>query len=102
MSKNRNVGLIFGLQLSLIAFLTILFTEIGYYIIIGFANDILVVSLRDMSPTKILLDLEFLSFKTEIAIFGAILVVVLAVISYIVPMVKIYGIKPVQIIKVRE
>ena len=100
--KNINIGTIFGLQLLLIALITILLSEIGYYFFIDLANDVLVASLRELSPNKILMELEFLVFQVDIAIFGALLILLLAIVSYIIPMLKIYRIKPVQIIKVRE
>ena len=77
-------------------------TTVGYYVFIGMANDVLVDSLVKLAPARVMLDLEFLTFKPKVALLNCLLILILSVLSLAVPMVKIKRIKPVQIIKAKE
>lgn len=100
--KNMSIGTVFGLQLLLIALCTIVLSIVGYFFFIDLANDVLIESLKVLAPSHIVLDLEFLTFKINIAGINSLLVIVLTLISFVMPMMKIYKIKPVQIIKAKE
>lgn len=100
--KNSAVSVIFGLQLLLIMVLTIIMSILGYLLFIGAANDVLVSSLKELAPNRVVLDLEFLTFKPMIALINSLLIVVLTVVSFVIPMLSIYNIKPVKIIKSKE
>ena len=101
-AKNSSVGVVFGLQVVLIALLTCILATVGYYYFIGLANDILVESLMRFNPQKMVLDLDFLTFKPLIAVENCILIFILALASLLLPMIKIKAIKPVKIIKAKE
>lgn len=101
-TQNGSVFAVFGVQVLLIALLTCLLASLGYYLFIGLANDVLIKSLVTLAPARIMLDLDFLTFKPIIAVINCALVAVFSVLSLIVPMVKIKRIKPVQIIKSKE
>ena len=100
--KNSTIGIIFGLQLLLIAICTIILSTIGYFFFIDLANDVLIESLKVLAPSHIVLDLDFLTFKINVVGVNSLLVVILTIVSFIIPMLKIYSIKPVQIIKTKE
>ena len=100
--KNNTIGIVFGLQLLLIAIFTILLSTVGYFFFIDLANDVLIESLKILAPTHIVLDLDFLTFKMDIVGINSLLVMVLTIISFVIPMLKIYRIKPVKIIKTKE
>lgn len=100
--KNSTIGIIFGLQLLLIAICTIILSTIGYFFFIDLANDVLIESLKVLAPSHIVLDLDFLTFKINVVGVNSLLVVILTIVSFIIPMLKIYNIKPVQIIKTKE
>ena len=101
-TKNTTIATVFGLQVVLIAAMTCVLSTAGYYFFIDLANDVLVESLKRLAPSNVVLDLEFLTFQTEIALINCGLVAVLALISLVFPMVKIKAIKPVKIIKAKE
>lgn len=101
-TKNSSIGVIFGLQVALIAALTCVLETVGYYFFIDLANDVLIESLLRLAPSHVVLDLKFLTFRPSIAVVNCILVFVLAVISMIFPMIKIKAIKPVKIIKAKD
>ena len=101
-AKNSTVGVVFGLQLTLLAISTIIMSLIGYYFFIDQANDVLINSLKQLAEGRVVLDLEVLTFIPGIAVSNCGLIVILSVISFIIPMIKICNIKPVQIIKTKE
>jgi lipoprotein-releasing system permease protein len=101
-TKNSTIGVIFGLQLTLLVIVTIIMSLIGYFFFIGEANDILINSLKQLAEHRVVLDLEVLTFIPSIALSNAMLIIGLAIISFIIPMIKICNIKPVQIIKTKE
>lgn len=100
--KNNTIGVVFGLQLLLIAICTVLLSTVGYFFFIDLANDVLIESLKMLAPSHIVLDLDFLTFKMSIVYLNSLLVLALTLISFVIPMIKIYRIKPVQIIKAKE
>lgn len=100
--KNNTIGIVFGFQLLLIALLTIILSTIGYFFFIDLANDVLIESLKVLAPSHIVLDLDFLTFKIDIVGINSLLVIILTIISFVIPMLKIYKIKPVKIIKTKE
>ena len=101
-TKNSTVFAIFGLQVTLIAILTCVLSTIGYYFFIDLANDVLIESLKRLAPSSIVLDLDFLIFKPQIALQNCALIFVLTLTSLTIPMLKIKAIKPVKIIKAKE
>ena len=101
-TKNTSIGVVFGLQVGLIALLTCILSTVGYYFFIDMANEILIGSIRQIAPEHTLPDLQFLIFKPEIAVMNCLLVFALAFVSFLLPMIKIKAIKPVKIIKAKE
>ena len=101
-AQNKSIGIVFGIQIVLIALVTMLMSTLGYYFFIDLANDVLIGSLKVLAESHIMLDLDFLTFKFIVVGFNIILIVLLSVISLIIPMVKIKNIKPVKIIKAKE
>ena len=100
--KNDSIVSIFGVQVILIALLTCVLSTVGYYFFIDMANDVLVNSLKKLAPARVVLDLNFLTFRPIISVTNCVLVFALSLISLIFPMVKIKMIKPVKIIKARD
>lgn len=101
-AKNSSIGVVFGLQVTLIAIFTCVLACVGYYFFIDLANDVLIESLKKLAPQSIVLDLDFLTFRPNIALSNCVLVVGLALLSLVVPFTKIRFIEPVKIIKSKE
>ena len=101
-TQNKTIGTIFGLQIFLIAILTIIMSTIGYYYFVGIANDVLVASLKEFATTRVVLEFNFLVFKHSIVYMDIILILTLSILSLFIPMLKIRKIKPVKIIKIKE
>ena len=101
-TQNNTIGTIFGLQIGLIAILTCFMSIVGYYFFIDAANVILVDSLKRIASHHVVLDLQILIFRPEIAVQNCILIFILAILSLAFPLIKIKTIKPVKIIKTKE
>ena len=101
-TKNGTIGVVFGLQVMLIALLTCGLSTLGYYLFIDVANDILIASVHRIAPSWNLPELQFLVFEWKIALMNCALTLGLAILSLIAPMIKIKAIKPVKIIKAKE
>ena len=101
-TQSKTIGRIFGLQIILIAILTILMSTFGYYYFIDMANDVLIASLKELAASHIVLDLDFLTFKLSVVNINVILILFLSILSLFIPMLKIRKIKPVKIIKTKE
>ena len=101
-THNTTIGVVFGVQVMLIALLTCIMATAGYYFFIGMANDVLVESLSRLAPSRVMMDLDFLIFKPRVAWLNCGLILLLSILSLAVPMIKIKRIKPVQIIKAKE
>ena len=96
------INVIFGLQIALIAVCTCLLSSLGYYFLIEPANDLFIMSLREMVPSQLVLDLDVLVFIPRLVLENGILIAALSVVSLFVPMSKIAKIQPVKIINNRE
>ena len=101
-TQNGTVGTVFGLQVVLIALLTCILMVAGYYYFIDLANDVLIESLKRLAPSRIVLDLDFLTFQKDIARDNCILVFILSLLALIPSMIKVKVIKPVKIIKTKD
>ena len=101
-TQNISIGMIFGIQILLIALLTMIMSTFGYGVFIDLANDILIASLKELAPQHFLFDLDFLMFRVDISLFNCFLVLILALFAMVIPMIKIKRIKPVKIIKTKE
>ena len=101
-TSNKSVAVVFGLQITLIAILTCIMTTMGYYYFIDLANDVLIESLKQLASSYVVLDLQFLTFKFDIALTNCILILLLSATSLLIPIIKIKNIKPVKIIKAKE
>ncbi|MBR3876454.1 MAG: ABC transporter permease [Clostridia bacterium] len=101
-TKNSSIGVVFGLQVMLIALLTCGLSTLGYYLFIDVANDILIESVKRLAPSWPMLELQFLDLEPFIALMNCLLIFALAFVSLIFPMIKIKAIKPVKIIKAKE
>ena len=101
-TKNHSIALIFGLQVVLIAALTCVLMVVAYFFFIDLANDVLIESLKRLAPARVVLDLNFLTFRPNIALENCVLVTILSLASTIVPFIKIRFIEPVKIIKAKD
>lgn len=96
------INVIFGLQIGLIAIFTCVASVLSYYFLVEPANDLFIVSLREMVPSQLVLDLDVLVYIPKIVWENVILIAILSAISLFVPMAKIGKIQPVKIINSRD
>ena len=100
--KLSSFFVIFGLHTLLIAFTTIVVFVVGYVAFANVANHILLESLKAITPTKIMLDLQFIKFDWQLALINSAVVVFISIVSTIIPIILLRRIKPVTIIKAKE
>lgn len=100
--KLSSFFVIFGLHTLLIAFTTIVVFVVGYVAFANVANHILLESLKAITPTKIMLDLQFIKFDWQLALINSAVVVFISIVSTIFPIILLRRIKPVTIIKAKE
>ena len=100
--KLSSFFVIFGLHTLLIAFTTIVVFVVGYVAFANVANHILLESLKAITPTKIMLDLQFIKFDWQLALINSAVVVFILIVSTIIPIILLRRIKPVTIIKAKE
>ena len=100
--KLSSFFVIFGLHTLLIAFTTIVVFVVGYVAFANVANHILLESLKAITPTKIMLGLQFIKFDWQLALINSAVVVFISIVSTIIPIILLRRIKPVTIIKAKE
>ena len=100
--KLSSFFVIFGLHTLLIAFTTIVVFVVGYVAFANVSNHILLESLKAITPTKIMLDLQFIKFDWQLALINSAVVVFISIVSTIIPIILLRRIKPVTIIKAKE
>ena len=96
------INIIFGLQIALIAIFTCVVSAVGYRVLIEPANELFIISLREMVPSQLVLDLDVLVYIPRLIWENVLLVAILSVVSLVVPMAKIGRIQPVKIINNRD
>jgi ABC-type antimicrobial peptide transport system permease subunit len=96
------INIIFGLQIGLIALFTCVVSSLGYLLLVEPANELFIISLREMVPSQLVLDLDVLVYIPRLVWENALLVAILAIVSLVVPMAKIGRIQPVKIINNRD
>lgn len=101
-TDRTTINVIFGLQIGLIAVFTCVVSTLGYYFLIGPANELFILSLREMVPSQLVLDLDVLVFLPKVVAENVLLIAILSVISLVVPMARIGKIQPVKIINARD
>ncbi len=101
-AKSRTIGIVFGIQVLLIAILTAIISIISYSFLIGLTNDLLINSFQTVISGKMILNLEFFAFSPAVVWQSCILILVLAVISFLLPMIRIRRLNSVDIIRAKE
>ena len=100
--KYKNLSIIFIIHLVVVLLLTIILFTTGFYIFSDLANTILVESLKQLAPNNIMMDLSFIKFDSNLVLIDSFSMIVIALISTLVPMIRLKNIRPVQIIKSKE
>ena len=76
--------------------------NLGSLVFIDLSNKILVESLMEIAPTHFLMDIDVLYLKLPLMIRNSLLVIIIVLISFIIPLVKLKALKPTNIIKAKE
>lgn len=101
-AKNGTIGRMFGGQILLIALVTAVLSVLGYGLLIGKTNDLLIRSLQMVASGRMISDLPFLTFRPGIAVQNCLLILLLSLVSCWIPMYRIRKLDPVKIIRTEE
>ena len=93
---------IFGLHTLVIVCMTSVMSVVGFKWFAGISNTVLVESVKQLAPTQIMLNLNFIKFDWDLILKDVYLVMVISIVSTIIPMMLLKRIKPIAIIKAKE
>ena len=101
-TKNHELTSIFGVQILLEIVLVILMYNIGSILFIDLSNDILIRSLIELAPNNFVMDIEILFINISNLIRNSLLALIIVVTSFILPIIKLRKLKPLDIVKAKE
>lgn len=101
-SRDGDLVLILGLQIILLLLLVVVLYVCGSLVFIDLANDVLIRSLIELAPNSFLLDIKVLYVNPKHFLVNGVLTAVIVLTSFIIPLVKLRKLKPVNIIKAKE
>jgi ABC-type lipoprotein export system ATPase subunit len=100
--KDGDLTFVFGCQIFLLLAFIIIMYFLGSIMFIDLSNEILVKSLLELASNHFLLDIDVLYLKLPFMIQNSLLVLLIVIISFVVPLIKLKLLKPTNIIKAKE
>jgi len=100
--KDRDLLILFGIQIVLLISLILIMYYLGSVMFIGLSNDILVKSLIELAPNHFIMDIDVLYLKFSFIFRNSVLVIIIVLLSFVVPLIKLKSLKPTNIIKAKE
>lgn len=97
--RNKDLSLILGLQIVVLLVLTISFYIIGSYSFINLANDLLLTSIQEIAKDTFIIDVKILQMRGIHVLLNSSIVAGITLISFAFPLVKLYRLKPTNIMK---
>lgn len=101
-ARDGDLVLLLGVQIILLLLLVVVLYILGSLVFIDFANGVLIRSLLEVAPNSFLLDIKVLYVNPQHFLINGALTAVIVLTSFIVPLVKLRKLKPVNIIKAKE
>ena len=101
-TKNSELITIFGVEILLEIILIIIMYNLGSIIFIDFSNDVLIKSLMELAPNNFLMDIKVLFINKADLIRNSILVILIVFASFILPIITLRSLKPLDIVKAKE
>ncbi len=101
-AQNGNLIAIFGLQVLIASLAMIALYIAASFVFIGLANDLLVLSLTELSKNVLVFDMTFLAVKWKYVLLNCLLALAILVVSFLAPMLRLRRIKPTNVIKAKE
>lgn len=101
-TKSGNLVLTFLLHTAFIAILIITLVFVGYYSLSLIANDILMDSIKQLSPNQIMVKINFISFDLRLFLIDSLIALATSMLATIIPIVFLKKIEPISIIKAKE
>ncbi len=100
--RDLDLIVIFGFQVLVTGLAMIALYIVGSFVFIGLANKVLVLSLSKFAKNTVVMDIAFLTVKWQYVLQNCLLALIILVLSFVVPMVRLRYIKPTNVIKAKE
>lgn len=97
--RNKDLSLIFGLQIVMLLLLTISIYIIGSFSFVNLANDLLLASIQEIAKDTFIIDVKILKMNGTHILLNSAIVAAITLISFAFPLVKLYRLKPTNIMK---
>ncbi len=101
-ARDSDLSVIVGLQAILLTAIIIVGYVFGSLVFIGLANDVLINSLVELAPQRMVIDVQLLYCKAKHFLLNGLLVAAIVVSSFVTPLLKLRRLKPTNIIKAHE
>ncbi len=101
-ARDIDLIVIFGFQVLLAGLAMVALYIIGSFVFIGLANKVLVLSLSELAKNTMVMNVSFLAVKWKYILQNCVLAVVIIIVSFVAPMLRLRRIKPTNVIKAKE
>ena len=101
-ARNIELAVIFGLQIIIAAVLIVVLYVLGAVVFTDVANSILIKSLAELAPNDFIIDIKILALNPIDILKNSALVVGIVLVSFILPIIKLRVLKPLDIVKAKE
>lgn len=97
--RNKDLSLILGLQIVVLLILTITIYVIGSFSFVNLANDLLLSSIQEIAKDSFIIDVEILKMRGIHVLLNSVIVTGIVIVSFAFPLIKLYRLKPTNIMK---
>jgi ABC-type antimicrobial peptide transport system permease subunit len=101
-TRDRDLVCIFGIQIILEIILIVFMYNLGSILFVDLSNDILIRSLMELAPNNLVVDVEILFINLKDLISNSILAMFIVIVSFVLPIIKLRKLKPLDIVKAKE
>lgn len=101
-TRDRDLVCIFGIQIILEIILIVFMYNLGSILFVDLSNDILIRSLMELAPNNLVVDVEILFINLKDLISNSILAMLIVIVSFVLPIIKLRKLKPLDIVKAKE
>lgn len=100
--RNRDLSVVLGLQIVLLLLLIIALYVVGSFSFTNLANEVLLSSIKELSKNSYIMDVQILSINLSHVASNCLLVTAVVFVAFAIPLIKLYRLKPTNVIKAKE
>lgn len=98
-ARNKDLSLILSLQIVVLLILTVAVYVAGSFSFIDIANDVLLTSIQEIAKDSFIIDVDILQISVTQILVNSLIVAVIVMVSFAFPLIKLYRLKPTNIMK---